>query len=119
MRTSIQSQSFSVTPAIREWIEKHIQRNLQRYEADVVGVEVYISDLNGPRGGDDIRVVMRASLAGFSPVSVSTEHRDLYVGASRTAKRMRRAVRKTLKKARRIRPTKVVAMRRQALEIAT
>lgn len=119
MKAKIQSQSFPLTTAIQNWIENQLQRNLQRFDAEVLQVDVYLSDLNGPRGGKDSKVVMRANLAGLSPVTVVTEHDELYVAVSRSAKRLRRAVKRSLHKNRRLEPRKVFDLRRRSLELAS
>ena len=117
MYVKIQSQSFTVTPAMQNWIEHRLARGMSRFDSELQQVDVYLSDLNGPRGGDDIRVVMRASLDGLPPVSVSCEHQDLYTAANRCAKRLRRAVQKVLKRSRRLQPRKVIDLRRRSLEL--
>ena len=116
MNTIIRTRDFTVTPAIRHWIDRQLERALQRFDGEVTGVEVYLSDVNGPRGGDDKKVVMHTRLRGLPPVSVITRGGDLYVAISRCAKRLRRGVKRTVTKGRRVRPGKVLGLRRQVLE---
>ena len=118
MQTRIHSQGFELTGAIRDRVERHIARNLNRYGDELLGIDVYLSDVNGPRGGDDKKAVLRASLRGLPPISISTEHKDLYVAISRSAKRMQRAVKRSLRKSRRIEPRRVLGLRRLTLESA-
>jgi ribosomal subunit interface protein len=119
MNTMIHTRDFTVTPAIRHWIDRQVERALQRFEGEVTGVEIYLSDVNGPRGGDDKKVVMQTRLRGLPPVSVSTRGEDLYAAISRSAKRLRRGVKRTVTKGRRVRPRQVLGLRRQALETAS
>ena len=117
MKARIHTQAYTLTSSIQYWIDRQVERNLQRFEGEVLAVEVYLSDLNGPRGGDDNRVVMRASLRGLPSVTVITDHQDLYVAVSRSARRLQRAVKRSLRKSRRVEPRKVLALRRQTPEM--
>jgi ribosome-associated translation inhibitor RaiA len=118
MYTKIQTQGFDLTAAIEARVEQQVNRALGRFGDDVLAVDVYLSDVNGPRGGSDKKALMRASLRGLPPISVSTEHRDLYVAISRNAKRMRRALGRALRKSRRIESRRVVGLRRLLLDPA-
>ncbi len=118
MNAIIHARDFTITPAIRYWIERQLESALQRFDGEVTGVDVYLSDVNGPRGGNDKKVVMRTRLRGLPPVNVITQCGDLYVAISRSAKRLRRGVKRTLMKGRRVKPGKVLGLRRQVLETA-
>jgi ribosome-associated translation inhibitor RaiA len=91
-------------------------RNLNRYGDELLGIDVYRSNVNGPRGGEDKKAVMRASLRGLPPISISTEHDDLYVAISRSAKRIQRAVKRSLRKSHRVEPRRVLELRRLSPE---
>ena len=119
MHAKIQSQGFEVTAAIEAKVQRQLNRVLDRFGADILAVDVFLSDVNGPRGGSDKKALMRASLRGLPPISISTEHRVLYVAISRSAKRMQRAVRRNLRKSRRIEPRRVLGLRRLLLDPAT
>ncbi|TDG11829.1 hypothetical protein E2F43_15780 [Seongchinamella unica] len=116
MYTAIQSQGYEVTAAIEARIQQQVTRALNRFGEDVLAVDIFLSDVNGPRGGDDKKVLMRASLRGLPPISVSTAHRDIYVAIGRNAKRMQRAVRRALRKSKRIEPRRVLGFRRLVID---
>ena len=118
MRIQIHTQGFPLTEAIENRIQRQVEKGLARFEDDLVSLTAYLSDINGPRGGADKKVVMRASMAGLPPVSIATEHGDLYVAIDRTVKRMRRAVRRSLGKSRRVQPRKLLRLRRFSPETA-
>ena len=68
MGTSIHSQDFDLGADIHSRIKQQLERRMGRIDDEVMSVEVYLSDVNGPRGGDkDKKSVMRASLAGLPP----------------------------------------------------
>jgi hypothetical protein len=61
-------------------------------------VEVYVTDVNGPRGGADKRCRILARLASGSSVVVSRTHRDALAAVRSAASLCRRSVRSRLKR---------------------
>ena len=118
MRVQIHTQGFPLTEAIENRIQRQVAKLFTRFEDQLISVSAYLSDINGPRGGADKKVVMRVSLAGLPPLSVATEHSDLYVAVDRTARRMHRAVRRSLGKSRRLKPRTLLRLRRLSPETA-
>ena len=118
MHIKIQSQGFELTAGIEARVQQQLHRALNRFGDDVLAVDVYLSDVNGPRGGSDKKALMRASLRGLPPISVSTEHSDLYVAINRSAKRTQRTLRRALRKSRRIEPRRVLGLRRLLMELS-
>jgi ribosome-associated translation inhibitor RaiA len=116
MQTRIHSQGFDPTRPILARVERQIGRNLRRFEGELLGIDVYLSANNAPRGGDAMKAVMRASLRGLPPVSVSAEHSDLYVAISRSSKRLQRAVKRTINRSRRVEPRRVIGLRRVSFD---
>ena len=116
MRIQVHTQGVPLTEAIEGRVQRQAARSLSRFEGELLSLTAHLSDVNGPRGGVDKKVVMRASMAGLPPISVATEHGDLYVAIDRTVKRLRRAVRRSLGKSRRVQPRKLLRLRRLSLE---
>ena len=51
-------------------LEEQIRQRLARFEDRITDVEVHVSDVNGPRGGDaDLRCTIEARVAGIPPVA--------------------------------------------------
>ena len=50
MHAKIQSQGFEVTAAIEAKVRRQLNRALDRFGADILAVDVFLSDVNGPRG---------------------------------------------------------------------
>ncbi len=116
MQTRIHTQCFDATRPIVARVERQIGRNLRRFDREVMGIDIYLSGVNSPRGSAEMKAVMRASLRGLPPVSVSAEHSDLYVAISRSAKRLQRAVKRTITRSRRVEPRRVLGLRRLTLD---
>ena len=55
-------------------LEEQIRQRLARFEDRITDVEVHVSDVNGPRGGDsDLRCTIEARVSGIPPVAAADE----------------------------------------------
>ena len=55
-------------------IEEQVRQRLARFENRITDVEIHVSDVNGPRGGNaDLRCTLEARVNGIQPVAVA-EH---------------------------------------------
>jgi sigma 54 modulation/S30EA-like ribosomal protein len=55
-------------------LEEQIRQRLARFEDRITDVQVHVSDVNGPRGGDsDLRCTMEARVSGIPPVAAIDE----------------------------------------------
>ena len=100
MQIRVETQGFTITPPIGARTHQQVGHALQRYAEHVMGVDVYLKDTNGPKGGEDKQVYVRVSLKHRAPVVITTTHGDLYRGIDLAAKRVRRAVRRSLGRSR-------------------
>jgi hypothetical protein len=50
-----------------------VETGLARFRERLTGVEVHLSDVNGPKGGRDARCALEARAAGRQPVAVTNE----------------------------------------------
>jgi predicted component of type VI protein secretion system len=51
-------------------LEEQIRQRLARFEGRITDVEVHVSDVNGPRGGNsDMRATVEARVNGIPPVA--------------------------------------------------
>jgi hypothetical protein len=50
-----------------------VESGLSRYRDRLTRVGVYLSDVNGPKGGRDCRCALEARAAGRKPVAVTSE----------------------------------------------
>jgi ribosomal subunit interface protein len=96
MQIEIQARNFSLTEALRV----HIQRRLgfalsTRYE-HIKRILVRLSDINGPRGGNDKCCLIQVVLPGQADVVIEDTESDLYVAIDRAADRVSRTVTRRL-----------------------
>jgi putative sigma-54 modulation protein len=96
MQITIQSRGFYLTEALRSHIERRIRFALGRSTDQVRSVNVNLSDLNGPRGGEDKRCQVRVAAAGVAGVIVEDVEADLYVAIDRAADRAGRTLERRL-----------------------
>ena len=100
MNPRIQVQGFELSAAIDNWTRCQLAKTLQRYGPEIVAVDEFLKDVNGPKGGKDKLALVRVQLRGTPDVVIETAHSDLYVAIDRSARRTRRVVRRTLDKRR-------------------
>lgn len=81
-------------------LEEQIRQRLARFEGRVTDVEVHVSDINGPRGGNaDLRCTMEARLNGIPPVAAIDQGNTVDRAVIGAAKKVVRALDHQLGKA--------------------
>ena len=101
MNISSRAQGFELSSAIDSIVREQIQSALGRFVDEIVSVDVFMKDTNGPRGGIDKQVLMRVQMRGRQQITLQTTREDLYAAVRISSKRAKRAVRRSLRKARR------------------
>lgn len=100
MNITTRARGFELTPAIERFARDHLRAALARIDEDVIAVDVYIKDENGPRGGVDKQVLIRVSMRNRQQIALVTMHEDMYAAIINGIKRTKRAVRRQMRKAR-------------------
>jgi ribosome-associated translation inhibitor RaiA len=92
LRIETRTRRFRPTPAIRAHVERELRKQLGR--AGTIGGDVvaFLTDVNGPRGGEDKQCQLRARLGSAGQVFASAEAADLYEAISTAARRLGRAI---------------------------
>ena len=102
MIISTSSHNIQLSRELDNFITTTMRGSLERLADDVVSVDVFLKDLNGPKGGIDKQAVIRVHLRGRREIAIETVHENLGAAVRIGAKRAKRAVRRSLRKARRI-----------------
>jgi len=102
MRIEIQARNFSMTRAMRAYIEQQLGIALSSCYRHVKSILVRLSDINGPRGGNDKRCHLEVNLPGQAVVVVEDTEPDLYVAINRATSRAGRTVMRQLRRRRHI-----------------
>jgi ribosome-associated translation inhibitor RaiA len=84
-------------------VHERIHKALDRYAGDIVSVDVFLRDINGPNGGEDKRVGIRLHVRHLAPVAVISTHSDLYRAIDTSVRRAARSAKRSISRFRRIR----------------
>jgi ribosomal subunit interface protein len=117
MKIEIQARNFSMTHALRKHIERRLGFALSTCYRHVKRILVRISDVNGPRGGNDKRCHLEVILPGRTVVVEKTEV-DLYAAINRAAARAGRTVLRQLRRRRQLMRTGTPVYRALPQDIA-
>lgn len=102
MNIIINAQGFEMTRAIDAAVRTQFDAALRRLSERIDSIDVYLSDVNGPRGGRDKRIVARIRLFGRDAFAVESTRSDLYEAIGVCASRAKRVVRRGVRKERRV-----------------
>ena len=70
MQIDIQTRNFDLTHALRSYAERRPRFALTSADNHVKRIMVRLSDINGPRGGEDKRCHLQVVLAGLADVVI-------------------------------------------------
>ncbi len=96
MQLEIQARGFTLTQALRGYMERRLNFALSDRYAVINHVRVRLSDINGPRGGRDKRCHVQVILPGQAPMVIEDTESDLYVAIDRACDRARRTLTRRL-----------------------
>lgn len=102
MNLQLQTQGFDLTDAIRAYVHRQIDFNLVNFESHIVSVDVFLSDINGPKGGPDKKALVCIRLDSRSTITVEQTRTDLYAAIKVVSRQAKNTVRRALNKHRRM-----------------
>ena len=102
MIISTSSHNILLSGDLDEYVAQTMHNSLDRLSEDILSIDVFMKDVNGPKGGIDKQVVIRIHLRNRRQLVVDTLGDDLRSALRRGAKRAKRAVRRSLDKSRRV-----------------
>ena len=92
MQLEIQARHFSLTNALRNYIERRLAFALSAHDEHVRRVTVRLSDINGPRGGEDKQCHLQIVFDHLPDVIVEDTESDMYIAIDRATDRASRTV---------------------------
>lgn len=102
MATLIHSTGSQLSPESRVHLARRFDFALRRFENEVERTDVFLKDLNSAaKGGRDQSVLVKVRLRGRPTVIVETVSHDVNKAVGEAARRCKRAVRRSVKQARR------------------
>ena len=107
MIISTSSHNILLSRELDEFVIGTMRAALERLADDVHSIDVFLKDVNGPKGGVDKQVIVRAHLRNRQQLVIETAGDDLRAAVRRSAKRVKKAVRRSLDKSSRIQKLRV------------
>jgi putative sigma-54 modulation protein len=100
MHTDILDMNLAIDDALREHIERRLQFALGRFSERIEQLTVRLFDINGPRGGVDVRCRLDVALVGGGNLVAEGRGDNPFALSSRVVRRGRRLVRRALERRR-------------------
>ena len=92
MRIQIVSRKLRCTETTKDYICRRVHFALGRFVEAIRGVQVYLSDENGPRGGEDKRCRVLVTLGQGEPLVVESRGENVSDVVDRSMQRASRAI---------------------------
>ena len=92
MLLKIHTRGTASSDALSKYIDSKIRLALGLYKDKIRRVDIYLVDVNGPKGGEDISCKVKVSVDGYQPVIVRETDDDMYKAISISSHRIKRAV---------------------------
>jgi len=92
MQINIQARNFSLTNALRSHVERRLDFALSTRDDHIQRVMVRLSDVNGPRGGQDKCCHIQVVIPNLTDVVIEDTEADIYAAIDRAADRAGRTV---------------------------
>ena len=98
MDISIVAKDFHLTAALLDYTQERVKQRLGRLGVDAKRVQIILSDINGPRGGEDKRCQILLDIAGRGRLAVHAIHTDMYAAIDQSLAKAKRRVVKVSKR---------------------
>ena len=111
MNIAVRTQGFELTRAINAFACSQLEAALKSYSEMVMSVDVFMKDINGPKGGEDKQVLVRTRLRTGQVIAIECTRANLYNAIAATTRRSKRSIRRALRKLRRIEKLRIRELR--------
>jgi putative sigma-54 modulation protein len=92
MQIDIQARQFSRTRALSYYTERRLRFALTRFEQRIQRISIWLTDVNGPKGGRDKHCRLHVVLPGKTDVIVEDTQVNLYAAINRAIDRAGRTL---------------------------
>lgn len=96
MHIEVNFGNLAYSDVLAERVREEVTDALGHMAERVTRVEAHLGDLNGPRGGDDMRCMLEARLAGDKPFVVEVVSDDIYESVVEASGKLARAMKRRL-----------------------
>lgn len=94
----IQVQDFSLTEAMKAHIKQKLEPMHSNFGDRILSTHVHLSDVNGPKGGENKKCLIHVELQKLPTVVVEDTQGSLYTSIDNSCHSAMRAVRKSLER---------------------
>ncbi|MGK0270334.1 MAG: putative sigma-54 modulation protein [Cocleimonas sp.] len=94
----IQVQHFSLTEAMETHIKQKLEPMHNNFGDRILSTHVHLSDVNGPKGGENKKCLIHVELQKLPTVVVEDTQENLYTSIDNCCHSAERAVRKSLER---------------------
>ena len=98
MDINVSAHGLRLDPDTDGFVRSQIRAALQRFEDQVVAADVFLKDINGPKGGIDKQALVRVRLRNRQVIATEIARTELRAAVVVSARKAKRAVRRSLKK---------------------
>ena len=102
MNITTTAQNFDSSIALDTFVRSRLKNALARLDGDIIAIDVFMKDVNGPKGGVDKQALIRVQLRNRQVITIEAAHENLYAAIRNGVKRTQKAVRRQLGKSRQI-----------------
>ncbi len=96
MLVHINARHFDLTPALSNYVESKVRLMLGRYKNKIVKISVSLSDINGPKGGEDKCCKIIVKPESTSSIVVQETAANMYDAINSCSHRVKRTVNRSL-----------------------
>lgn len=104
MQIDIRAKGIEMSEGLRDHTERCLNFGLDWAQQDVDRVVITLSDINGPRGGNDKRCQLRIPLPRMRDVVIEEVADDLQIAIARSVNRASRSLERRLSRQREFGP---------------
>ncbi len=92
MLIEMRTQGLDLAGVVHRHLERQVRASLRWSGTDVRAVTLWLSDVNGPRGGADLHCAVSLDLTPRGSVRAEATDSDLFAAVTRALARARRSV---------------------------
>jgi putative sigma-54 modulation protein len=88
MNFEICSKGVHMTNKLQDFVERKLQYALGRFSHRIQDVRVLLTDINGPKGGEDIECHIKANLVRAGAITIKETREDAFSAVARASQRV-------------------------------
>lgn len=92
MLLKIYTRGFTLSDALSDYTESKIRLALGLYRDKIRRVDIFLTDVNGPKGGEDMMCKIKIKADGYPPIVVHETVDDIYNAINICSHRIKRSI---------------------------